>query len=133
MTMTDWDNIPSDISSYQGFVYRITNLDTGRMYIGKKFYWKALRRKPLKGKKRVRIDRVESDWRCYWGSCRELLIDLERLGEHNFTREIIASYATKFDCAYQEAKLQFDLDVLFSPKYYNEIINIRLRRVSGEK
>ena len=25
---------------YQGFVYLITELDTGKMYVGKKFFWK---------------------------------------------------------------------------------------------
>ena len=60
--MSDWINIPEDISKYQGFIYRITNLKTGKYYIGKKFYWRRIRRKPLKGYKRVRIDRVESDF-----------------------------------------------------------------------
>ena len=32
-----YDNTPEN---YQGFVYLITELSTGKMYIGKKFFWK---------------------------------------------------------------------------------------------
>ena len=28
------------LEDYQGFVYQITELDTGMKYIGKKFFWK---------------------------------------------------------------------------------------------
>ena len=128
----EWIGVPEDIKKYQGFVYRITNLNTGRMYIGKKFYWNQIRRKPLKGKRRIRRDVVESDWRQYYGSSNELRKDLEKYGENAFKREIIVSYKSKFECAYYEAKMQFDENVLFSKNYYNEIINVRLRRV-GEK
>lgn len=130
---SEWVGVPDDIAPYQGFVYQITCLKNGRKYIGKKFFWKALRRKPLKGKKRVRIDRVESDWRSYWGSCRVLLEDVERYGKESFKREILGCYESKFMCAYEEAKKQFDVGVLFSDIYYNEIINIRLRRVNSNK
>lgn len=32
-----FDEAPEE---FQGFVYQITELDTGKMYIGKKFFWK---------------------------------------------------------------------------------------------
>ncbi len=35
---------------------------------------------------------------------------------------------TKWDCAYYEAKEQFDKEVLFKDDYYNGIINIRLNK-----
>jgi len=126
--MSDWENVPEDISEYQGFIYRITNLKTGMYYIGKKFFKSKRVMKPLKGKTRKRHKVVESDWKSYWGSCRRLQEDIAKYGKDNFKREILGCYETKFDCAYQEAKLQFDIGVLFDPLSFNEIINIRLRK-----
>jgi len=40
-----------DIGDYYGFVYRITNLCTGKQYIGRKYF--VQKRKPKGGKRRV--------------------------------------------------------------------------------
>ncbi len=128
--MTDWENIPEDISQQYGFVYEIMNLITAKRYIGKKFYWSTQRKPPLKksGKKRDRISKVETDWKEYYGSCKELTKDIEKYGKDNFRRVILASYPTRFECAYYEIKTQIENEVLFQPQYYNGIINCRLRR-----
>lgn len=123
-----WIGVPKDISKYQGFVYRITNLMNGRMYIGKKFFWSKKALPPLKGNKRKRRTVVESNWKDYYGSCKELLEDIDKYGKENFKREIIALGKTKFDCAYVEANLQFERGVLFKKEYYNGIINCRLKK-----
>ena len=44
-----WKEIPEDVEKYQGFVYLIEELDTGKKYIGKKNIWKQRKRK-VKGK-----------------------------------------------------------------------------------
>lgn len=126
--MTKWVNEPDNISDYQGFVYLITNLTNGKKYVGKKFFWFKTSKKPLKGRVNKRRGIIESDWKTYWGSNTELIQDVKRLGEKKFTREILSLCRTKFDCAYEEAKLQFELNVLFDDNYYNECINCRLRR-----
>ena len=46
-----------------GFIYEITNITNGKKYIGKKQMVRRIKRKPLKGKKRKRIDFIESDWK----------------------------------------------------------------------
>ena len=53
---------------FQGFVYCITELNTGMMYIGKKFFWKPKVLPVNKTRKRRVRTRVESDWRNYYGS-----------------------------------------------------------------
>ena len=53
---------------YVGFVYEITNTQTGRKYIGKKLVEFKKSRPPLKGRKNRRRYKVESDWREYYGS-----------------------------------------------------------------
>lgn len=122
-----WHKMPKDISKYQGFVYKITNLVNGRMYVGKKFFKFKKSRKPLKGRTNKRHYTIESDWKDYYGSDTSLLKDIERLGKHNFKREVLGCYESKFECAYYEAKTQFDLNVLFDKMYYNGIINCRIK------
>ena len=60
-----------------GFIYEITNLTNNRKYIGKKQMVRKIRRKPLKGKKRKRIDYIESDWKTYTGSSDILNEDIK--------------------------------------------------------
>ena len=74
---------------YQGFVYQITELDTGKKYIGKKNFWKPkILPKNSKRTRRVRT-RVESDWRTYFGSSEEVKLLIEEKGEKNYKREIL--------------------------------------------
>lgn len=123
-----WKGRTKDYKEYQGFVYIITNNLTGQYYIGKKFYWSKRTRPPLKGKKRKRHYIIESDWKTYWGSSNKLQADLKQYKKKNFTREILTHCKTKFDCAYEELKLQMYYNVLDDPKSYNEIVNVRLRK-----
>ena len=51
-----------------GFIYEIINTINNKKYIGKKQMVRKIKRKPLKGKKRKRIDFIESDWKTYTGS-----------------------------------------------------------------
>lgn len=127
--MSDWENVPANIDDFQGFVYEITNLETGKKYIGKKFYFRTERKPPLKksGKKRDRIRRVQTDWRDYFGSSKELQEDLKKYGKESFSRVILFNGVSKFDCAYMEIKLQIEKEVLFKDEYLNGIINCRLR------
>jgi hypothetical protein len=109
-----------------GFVYLITNLTTGRKYIGKKLAQFKRTKPPLKGKKRKRKTTVESDWRDYWGSSESLQADVAALGPEQFTREIIYYCKSKAELSYLEAREQFNCRVLESDDYYNGIINVRV-------
>lgn len=109
-----------------GFIYEITNLVNGKKYIGRKQMVKRIKRKPLKGKKRKRIDYVESDWKTYTGSSDKLNIDIDTNGKHKFKFEIIKFCKNKYELGYYETKMQFDKGVLLSEEYYNGIINCRI-------
>ena len=109
-----------------GFVYQITNLQNGKKYIGKKWFWSTKKLPPLKGKKRKRTVKKESDWMNYFGSSEEVKLLVEQHGEDNFEREILRLCKTKGECTYYEAKLQFDFDVLLRDDYYNEFIGCKI-------
>jgi len=111
---------------YQGFVYQITELDTGKKYIGKKFFWKPKTLPKTKTRKRRVKTRVESDWKSYYGSSKEVQQIVEDRGSDSFKREILRLCKTKGECSYYEAKLQFEFDVLLRDDYYNEFIGCKI-------
>lgn len=114
---------------YQGFVYIITELDTGMKYIGKKFFWSPKTLPITKTRKRRVKTRVESDWREYFGSSKEVQLLVEQKGSCNFRRDILKLCKTKGECSYWEAKLQFEYDVLLKPdEYYNSFIGCKINR-----
>lgn len=118
-----FENTPEE---YQGFVYMITELDTGKKYIGKKFFWKPKILPKTKTRKRRVKTRVESDWRTYYGSSAEVQQLVEQKGVDNYRRDVLYLCRTKGECSYYEAKLQFQYDVLLSDEYYNEFIGCKI-------
>jgi len=115
-----------------GFVYLITNLVSGRKYIGKKLAkfskttYKVVKLKNgTKKKKRIR-SKIDSDWQTYYGSNDELNKDVAALGADQFTREIMYYCRSKAECSYIEAREQFTHKVLESQDYYNGQISVRV-------
>lgn len=113
-----------------GFIYEITNnvAPSPKKYIGKKQCISKIKRKPLKGKKRNRLDHKESDWKTYTGSCRELNEDIQKYGKENFNFKILEWCNSKFELGYKEIKLQLLEDVLLKESFYNGIVNCRLSK-----
>jgi len=112
-----------DINDFFGYVYCITNLQSGKKYIGRKYF--TQRRKPRGGKRRITS---ESDWKRYYGSSDELKADVKAIGKSNFKREIISLHKTLGKVNYEETKQLFLNNVLMealddgSPAYYNSNI-----------
>ena len=115
-----------DPGEHYGFVYIITNLLSGRQYIGKKFFWTLKRKQVNKVRKRFK---VESDWKEYWSSSDELKEDVRTLGTENFRREIIHLCVNKGTCNYLEAREQFERKVLENKDlWYNTWIMVKVSR-----
>ena len=117
-----------DIGDFFGYVYRITNLQNGKQYIGRKYFYQ--KRKPKGGKRRVTS---ESDWKRYYGSSAELKQDIKEYGKNNFRREIISLHKTLGKVNYEETRQLFLNNVLTEhvdglPKYYNSNILGRYMR-----
>ena len=125
------NEIFSSPNSYYGFVYKIENIISGKMYFGKKqFTFKKT--KILKGKKKRYI--IESDWPDYWGSCDELNQEIKMIGSENFTRTILYLCHSKSELSYYEAKVQFEYDVLLHPdKFYNKWISVKVHGKNLQK
>ncbi len=116
-----------------GFIYRITNLENNKFYIGKKQLIsktnvklgkkeKALlptQRGRAKSKKLVE---KQSNWLSYWGSCKPLLEDIKTLGDSKFKREIIMICYSKKMLTYWEAAFQIKEDVLLKDNNYNDTV-----------
>jgi len=111
-----------------GFIYRITNVVSGKVYFGKKQIKSVKKLKPLKGRKNKRHFDVETDWKTYTSSSNDVNEDIVKLGKNKFKFEILKFCDSKFELAYYEAKIQFDHDVLLKEGYYNGIINCRIGR-----
>jgi len=127
-----WDKLnPED---YIGFVYKITNLTDSKFYVGKKYFWynkkKKLTKKQLAelpstpGRKPTHeIIRVESDWKTYWGSSKELLESVKILGDNHFECMILMPCKTKKQLTYYEMHYQCKYECLIpGTNSYNDNI-----------
>ena len=115
-----------------GFVYLITNITTGKMYVGKKLAkfaktsYKVVKLKNgTKKRKKIR-SKINSDWQQYYGSSPNLTEDINKQGTDNFKREILYYCKSKSECSYIEAREQFSRRVLESDDYYNGHIQVRV-------
>ena len=99
-----------------GFVYIITEIPTGRKYIGQKRLWSGKTKKKRK----------ETNWKRYFGSSRKLQEEIEIRGESSYSREIVFVCTNKAEMNFLELKEQMDNDVLFTDEYYNEYIGARI-------
>ena len=132
-----YNQLPVDESTFPqeaiGFIYLITNLDSGRRYIGKKllhFSKTSVKTVTLKSgvKKKKKIkSKVPSDWKTYWSSSPNVIADVAKLGEDKFRREILFFCSNKGSLGYWEAKLQMEHSVLESQdRWYNGIVSCRV-------
>lgn len=111
---------------YYGFVYKI-NLE-GRMYIGKKSFYKTRKTKISKKrrtlentKKRIEKVTLESDWKTYYGSNEEINEKISKNPKlkNSCERIILKLCKTKIDLTYWETYYLFVEEVLLNDLYYN--------------
>lgn len=115
-----------------GFIYKISNNETGKFYIGKKQLMSKTNVKLGKKEKAAlptqrgrtpskKLVVKEADWQNYWGSNKSLLEEL-KLHKDKFTREILMVCSSKKMLTYWEAAYQIKLDVLLIDSYNETIL-----------
>lgn len=114
---------------YYAFIYKITNLDNGFFYIGRKAFIHNKKvklskkaRKTSGTKKRTEKIQKESDWQNYFGSSSYLLEDLEN-NNYNCKREILKFCKDKISTSFWEMFYMVENRVLFRKDCYNGHIN----------
>jgi len=112
-----WALESEHVQNFYGMVYLLINKETKRKYIGKKFFWSKVTRS-VKGKKKKVL--VESDWKKYYGSNKELKEELANGAE--FERYLVQLCESKTECAYWEMDYQIRCEALLTEEYYNQFI-----------
>ena len=121
--------LSENIDDYFGFVYCITNLCSGKRYIGRKYFYQH--RKPRGKSRRVKS---ESDWKRYYGSSKELADDVATQGKISFKRDILSLHKSKGLTNFEETRQLFLNNVLTeamsdgTPAFYNSNILGRYMR-----
>ena len=112
-----------DIKDYFGFCYLLTDLENGKQYIGRKYFYSIRKKKGIR--KKVRS---ESDWKSYYSSSKKVQKIVQESGPNRFKREILSLYIKKGQVNYNETKLLFQHNVLEARDdngeklYYNDNI-----------
>lgn len=111
----------SDVGKAFGFVYLITHVKSGQMYIGQKQFT-SKKTTTAKGKKVKQT--VTSDWQDYYSSS-EFLKECKNKGDE-LDRRILYLTISKGQSNYIETMLQMDFRVLENPDIWlNKIMNFR--------
>lgn len=123
------DNINNIPKGSFGFVYLITNLTNGKMYIGCKTLFSRRKRKFGKREiaamtdkrlKKYEIVVKESNWLDYTGSNKQLNADIAK--GHKIKKEILCFAVDKKNLTYLETKELFKNNVLETSQFYNDNI-----------
>lgn len=128
--VVEYDSVEKFPQGCIGFVYKITNVKTGRFYIGKKSLFSNTKKKLTKkelaehtgpGKKPTKkLVTKESNWLDYWGSNKTLLEEVQKTKVKDFNREIIKFCFNKKQLTYWEVHFQCINEVLLSEMSYND-------------
>jgi len=115
--MTELSDFPENTL---GFIYKITNTVTGRIYIGQKKLYSTTKRNFGKKEAALITDKRKKlheyvtkemrGWRTYSGSCKPLTSDLEN-GD-TYKKEILQICRNKAEITYYELKYQFEYGVI---------------------
>jgi hypothetical protein len=120
-----YEDIPEDVL---GFVYIITDTESGEKYIGQKRMRKPKTLPITKSRKRRVRTVVESDWRSYHSSSAVIKENVAAGHTARYHREIIRFGGSKGDLHLLELIEQIERNVLFDPTYLNGLVNVRIHK-----
>lgn len=104
-----WIGCTPDPARYFGFIYVITDLTTGKRYVGKKQYWMSRRAKGCKSKVTDKQSPrwkptcwLPSDWQYYKGSSKNLHAYMEEHPKHKYEYRIVRQCRARGTLHYAE-------------------------------
>ena len=131
-SVVEYDSVDKFPKNCIGFVYKITNIQTGKFYIGRKSLYSNVKKKLTKkelselsgpGKKPTKkLVTSESNWMDYWGSNKGILQEIKEEGTSMFRKEILKFCFNKKQLTYWELHYQCVNEVLLTDKSYNDNI-----------
>ena len=141
--VVEYDSVFKFPPNCVGFVYKITNIQTGKFYIGRKSLYSNIKKKLTRAelalslgpgrKPTSKIVTKESNWQEYWGSNKLILEEIKQGGTTPFRKEILKFCFNKKQLTYWELHFQCVNEVLFSDKSYNDNILAKFFRRDLEK
>jgi hypothetical protein len=114
------DDVPAKMI---GFIYLITQVSTGRKYLGKKLLTKAATKTVNGKKKKIRLP---SDWQNYWSSSPSIKEMIESTGTDDFTKEILTFCQSKGSLAACEEMALYSVGALESDQWLNQNIRSKI-------
>lgn len=127
--IVEYDSVDKFPSNCVGFIYKITNVKTGKFYIGRKSLYSNTKKRLTKAEKALQTGpgrkptskRViaESNWINYWGSNKTILQEIKEGGTDYFRKEIIKFCFSTKELTYWEMHFQCINEVLLTDKSYN--------------
>ena len=130
--IVEYDSVDKFPSNCVGFIYKITNVKTGKFYIGRKSLYSNTKKRLTKAEKALQTGpgrkptskRViaESNWINYWGSNKTILQEIKESGTDYFRKEIIKFCFSTKELTYWEMHFQCINEVLLTDKSYNDTI-----------
>ena len=112
-----------------GFVYLITCIPTGQLYVGRKTFI-STSRKVVKGKTRRKKVVKESDWEKYYGSSEYMQSLVLTHGPESFKREILHLCKSKSECNYFETYEIFTRHALLRDEYINRWVTCQINSMT---
>ena len=130
--VVEYDSIEKLPSNCVGFIYKITNIKTGKFYIGRKSLFSNTKKKLTKAElalqtgpgRKPTSKRViaETNWTDYWASNKILLQEIKENGVGDLRKEILKFCFNKKQLSYYEMHFQCVHEVLLTDKSYNDHI-----------
>lgn len=105
-----WRGTCPDPDKFFGFIYTITDIRTGKAYVGRKQYHRWSKKKKV----------GNNDWEFYTGSNKQLNKDIKEHGKEHFAFVIVKNCYTRGQLTYLEANYQHKMDVLTKKDHKGE-------------
>ncbi|WP_429179246.1 hypothetical protein [Aeromonas salmonicida] len=116
--MNKWNIDEAVLKEYEGFIYRIDNIKTGKYYIGKKGFWSRAKETKKSSPKYGKRVTKESNWRVYQSSNAEV----QGWAISDCEYSVLYLCKSKYELAYREIESLIECQALRDPQCMNQMM-----------